>query len=174
MWTTFIGFMGSGKTTVARRLETGTKRPRLSLDQLISDQAGLSIVEIFARRGEGAFRELELAALQEAQTQGDLILDPGGGIVETPACTALLRRRGVVIWLDCSWETARSRLLQDDEVSRPLLQRLGGAGLETLFRRRRLLYARAAHFRLFSDRETLDDLARKAMLWSLLWEGKGS
>ena len=174
MWTTFIGFMGCGKTTVARRLEAGTKRPRLDLDRMIRDQAGLSIEEIFARRGEGAFRELELMALQEAQTRGDLILDPGGGIVETAACTGLLRRQGVVIWLDCSWETARSRILQDGDRSRPLLRRLGGAGLEALFRRRRLLYARAAHFRLFSDRETLDDLAKKAMLWSLLWEGRGS
>lgn len=173
MWTTFIGFMSCGKTTVARRLEASTNRPRVSLDQLISDHAGLPIGELFSRRGEAAFREMELAALQEIQHREDLILDPGGGIVETAACIRLLRRRGVVIWLDCAWETARGRLLQAEDGHRPLLQRLGGAGLETLFRRRRLLYAKAAHFRLYSDRESADDLARKAMLRSLLGEGEG-
>jgi len=53
------GFMGTGKTAVGRRLARVLGREFLDLDELVEEQAGLSIVEVFARRGEAAFRRLE-------------------------------------------------------------------------------------------------------------------
>ena len=99
-----------------------------------------------------------------------LVLDTGGGVVQTPAAVDLLRQRGVVVWLDAPWETLRARLKESDTDSRPLIARLGWAGVEELYRNRRRLYAAAADFRLRADQGTVDDLARRVMLRSLQWE----
>jgi len=170
MWTSFIGFMGSGKSTLTRRLQATTKRPAVSLDEVIVERAGCSIAEIFASGGEAAFREKELAALRELDPARNLVLDTGGGIVQTPPAMDLLRECGVVIWLDASWDVIRSRLKAESPPERPLAERLGWAGLEELYRRRRPLYAAAADFRLRSGDLDGEQLARISMLRSLIWE----
>ena len=170
MWTSFIGFMASGKSTLTRRLQATTNRPAVFLDEVIVEQAGFSIAEIFSVTGEAAFRERELAALSQLDSSRNIFLDTGGGIVHTPPAVDLLRQRGVVIWLDASWDVIRSRLKAEDEGQRPLVASLGWAGMEELFRRRRPLYAGAADFRLRSDDMDSVQLARVARLRSLIWE----
>lgn len=161
--------MASGKSTLADRLEASTRRPRVSLDSLVEESQGESIAAIFAGRGQAAFRELELQTLAGLDPSRNLLVDTGGGIVETPAATALLRANGVVIWLDCAWEELRARLKGGKQGVRPLVEQLGWAGLEELFRRRRPLYAAAADFRLNAGGDP-DTLARTAMLRSLVWQ----
>ena len=170
MWTSFVGFMGCGKSTVTRLLQAATSRPLVASDDLVIERTGRPIREIFARDGEPAFRQLELEVLQELDPERSLVVDTGGGVVETPAAVALLRSRGVVIWIDVHWEVLRHRLQTQDDGTRPLVQRLGWSGLEALHRRRRRLYAAAADFRLRSGEGPADDVARTAMLRSLLWE----
>ena len=170
MWTSFIGFMASGKSTVTRRLQVATRRPEVSVDDEVVRRTGLSIPEIFARQGEEMFRRHESAALTALDARRNLIVATGGGVVETPASVDLLRKRGVVIWLDAAWDVVRARLQSAPDEERPLVGKLGWEGLEALFRRRRPLYAAAAHFRLISGPGSVDDLARTAMLRSLLWE----
>jgi len=159
MWTSFIGFMASGKSTLTRRLQTTTNRPAVFLDEVIVQEAGCSIADIFATAGEGSFLDPER----------NLVLDAGGGIVQTPAAVELLRKRGVVIWLDASWDVIRARLKEDTAEERPLVKRLGWAGLEELFRDRRPRYAAAADFRLRTSDLDLEQLARVSMLRSLIW-----
>jgi shikimate kinase len=168
MWTSFIGFMACGKSTVTRCLHDATRRPAVSLDELVVQRDGRTIPEIFAADGEAAFRALELAALESLDPDRNLVVDTGGGIVETPEAVAALRERGVVLWLDPPWEHVRARLKADGVERRPLVSRLGWAGTEDLFHRRRRLYAAAADFRL-SGGQDADTLARTAMLRSLLW-----
>jgi shikimate kinase len=170
MWTSFIGFMASGKSTLTRRLQATTNRPAVFLDEVIVERAGSSIAEIFSTAGEAAFREKELAALRELDPDRNLVMDTGGGIVHTAPAVELLRRRGVVIWLDASWDVIRSRLKAESPTGRPLVDRLGWAGLEELFRRRRPLYAAAADFRLRSGDLDGEQLARISRLRSLIWE----
>lgn len=168
MWTSFIGFMGCGKSTVTRCLQTATRRPAVSVDALVAQEAGIGIADIFAREGEGGFRKREMASLASLPADSELVVDTGGGVVETPAAVELLKSRGVVLWLDAPWYTVRTRLKSDGAVSRPLVERLGWAGVEDLYRRRRGLYAAAADFRLRADGDA-EDLARTAMLRNLLW-----
>ncbi|MFO7609830.1 MAG: shikimate kinase [Candidatus Krumholzibacteriia bacterium] len=170
MWTSFVGFMGCGKSTVTRLLQAATSRPLVATDDLVVDRAGLPIAGIFARDGEPAFRRLELEVLTGLDPERSLVVDTGGGVVENPAAVALLRSRGVVIWIDAHWEILRHRLQAQDDGTRPLVARLGWSGLEALHRRRRRLYAAAADFRLRSGESTAEDVARTAMLRSLLWE----
>ncbi len=169
MWTTFVGFMGSGKTTVADALQAASGRPVVHLDEAVAARAGCRVAEIFARDGEPAFRDLELQELAALDPARNLVVDTGGGIVQTPAAVELMRERGVVIWLDAPWETIRARLKGGAPGERPLVDRLGWAGLEELFRGRRQLYAAAADFRLPATAAEPAQLARTAMLRSLVW-----
>ena len=170
MWTSFIGFMASGKSSLTRRIQATTSRPAVFLDDIIVQEAGFSIADIFTSEGEDSFRARELAALQALDPERSLVLDTGGGIVQTGPAVELLRQRGVVIWLDASWDVIRSRLKADTANERPLVDRLGWSGLEELFRRRRPLYAAAADFRLSSGALDGEQLARISMLRSLIWE----
>ncbi|MEN8005536.1 MAG: shikimate kinase [Candidatus Krumholzibacteriota bacterium] len=169
MWTSFIGFMASGKSTLTRRLQVTTNHPAVFLDDIIAEEAGCSVAEIFASGGEESFRARELDALSGLDPDRSLVLDTGGGIVQTPAAVDLLRDRGVVIWLDASWDVIRSRLKVDSPGQRPLVDMLGWAGIEELFRRRRPLYAAAADFRLRTTDMDVEQLARVSMLRSLIW-----
>jgi shikimate kinase len=170
MWTSFIGFMASGKSSVTGHLQAATRRPAVSVDTLVAERAGLSIPRIFQTEGEARFRELELEALASLEADRHLVVDTGGGIVETPAAVDLLRSRGVIIWLDAPWEIFRQRLRESETEERPLIGRLGWAGLEDLFHKRRRLYAAAADFRISGKGRTIAELARTAMLRSLIWE----
>jgi len=169
MWTSFIGFMASGKSTVTANLRASTSRPGVSVDDLIERSQGRSIAEIFENDGQPAFRRMELKALEDLDPTRNLVVDTGGGIVETPASAAILRTNGVVIWLDCSWEIVRARLKKGPGGVRPLVQQLGWAGLEDLFHRRRPLYAAAADFRLKAG-DDLDKISRTAMQRSIIWQ----
>ena len=169
MWTSLIGFMASGKSTVAANLLAHTSRPGVSVDDLVEELESCKIAEIFQSQGQEAFRELELKALAGLDPSRNLVVDTGGGIVETPEAVDILRANGVVIWLDCSWKEVRARLKDAPTGLRPLVQELGWAGLEELFRRRRPMYAAAADFRLKADGD-LNKIARTAMLRSLIWQ----
>jgi shikimate kinase len=169
MWTSFIGFMASGKSTVAAGLVASTSRPGVSVDDVVQETSGSSIAQIFADQGQAGFRKLELEALLGLDSSRNLIVDTGGGVVETPAAVARLRANGVVFWLDCSWEVVRARLRTSPKGVRPLVQELGWAGMEKLFRQRRPMYAAAADFRLQAEAGP-EILARTAMLRSIIWQ----
>ena len=168
-----IGFMASGKSSVTRHLQGATGRSVVHLDSLVEERTGHTIPEIFAEEGEAAFRGQELAALQSLAGRERLVLDTGGGLVQTPEAVALLQEQGVVIWLDAPWPVIRRRLQRDNRGDRPLVQELGWSGLEDLFHRRRPLYAGAADFRLPVQEGEITELARLALLRSLMWQRRG-
>jgi shikimate kinase len=169
VWTSFIGFMASGKSATVELLKQGTQLPAVDLDTAIETRAGCSLPEIFQREGITRFRELENEALVALDPHRSYLLATGGGCVETPANVQLLRQRGVVIWLDAAWEVLRRRIENDDVGRRPLVEHLGWDGLQQLFLQRRRTYAAAAHFRLRTDHMALAVAARNALLRGLLW-----
>lgn len=162
--------MASGKSSVVGHLQSATRRPTASVDTLVTERAGMPISRIFETSGEQHFRELEMEALSGLAADRHLVVDTGGGIVETPQAVSLLRRRGVIIWLDSPWEATRARLLAGDTHTRPLIESLGWVGLEELYHKRRRLYANAADFRISASTRSVADISRVAMLRSLIWE----
>ncbi len=113
-----VGFMGSGKTTVGRLLAEKLGYAFLDLDELIQQQAGLSIPEIFARMGEGAFREMESRALRALEAWEDVVVALGGGAFVSEENRREVRRLGVSVWLDCPLEVILKRL--GETTDRPL------------------------------------------------------
>lgn len=137
-----IGFMGSGKSTVARELSRLNGWPTIDLDAQIVADAGCSIAEIFRRDGEDRFRQLETAALVKLGDLRRSIIATGGGIIGRAENWPLLHRLGVIVYLQATWPTLRQRLAGSTD--RPLAAPERGWGeIEQLLRQRQPLYEQA-------------------------------
>ena len=95
-----IGMPGSGKSAVGRILAGRTGKPLVDTDQLIVEQAGKSIPDIFREDGEPVFRDLESRIIRILSKQGGQIISTGGGVVLRPENVAALRQNGRLFWLD--------------------------------------------------------------------------
>ncbi|ARI77074.1 shikimate kinase [Halobacillus mangrovi] len=110
-----VGFMGSGKSTVAHQLSKDLGRPYIEMDECIENQEGLSIAEMFSQYGESYFREKETEFLKSIQE--DSIVSTGGGVILSEENREILSK-STVVYLKASWHTIVKRLEEDTE--RPL------------------------------------------------------
>ncbi len=112
-----IGYRGTGKTSVARRLALRLGWNWVDVDVEVELAVGRPIATIFAEEGEEAFRDRETAVLRQL-VQGDhQVLALGGGVVLRPVNRALIEAAGQVVWLRASPVTIHQRLV-DDPLSR--------------------------------------------------------
>lgn len=113
-----IGFMGAGKTSVARRLARVCGTASIDMDTYLQRWAQRSIAEIFDEEGEDGFREIETAVLREIMGMGPLVVSCGGGVVTQEENRALLQDAGFVVHLRVTADEARNRI--SNIKSRPL------------------------------------------------------
>jgi shikimate kinase len=141
-----VGIPGAGKSTVGRALAARLAWPFLDLDALIESRAGMRVAEVFASRGESAFRELERAATEElARREVRTVVAPGGGWIAVPGLVELVRPPSQLVWLRVSPPVALSRL-GDATADRPLLSGPDPLGsLSELLARRERFYLQADH-----------------------------
>ena len=117
----FIGYMGSGKTTVGKALSKALNIPFYDLDWYIETRRRKKISEIFAEHGEEGFRQIEYNMLHEVAEFEDVIISCGGG---TPCFfdnIDYLNRQGDVVWLKATPEVLYQHLLMS-KGDRPLLK----------------------------------------------------
>jgi shikimate kinase len=97
-----VGLMGSGKSSVGRRLARRLGLPFADSDELVERAAGRSVREIFAERGEAAFRDLERRAVADgcAAAGGGVFAVAGGAVLDEGSRAALRARATHVVWLD--------------------------------------------------------------------------
>ncbi len=135
-----IGFLGTGKSTLARNLGRMFNRRFVDTDRLVERRSGESIAAIFRDRGEGAFRALETEALESLARERSLLVSCGGGIIETEENIALMHEMGFCLYLeadlDDSLRQIRSLAARPDFKSPEHAARL--------LEHRRPLYERAA------------------------------
>lgn len=112
--------MGAGKSSVGRCLHRRTGLALHDTDEIVASKFGMSIPEIFAEYGEKTFREAETEALRRMRTEGQTIIITGGGIVLRKENVEILKRLGVIVWLDGDEETLFARASR--KRNRPLLQ----------------------------------------------------
>ena len=149
-----IGMMGSGKTTVGKRVARVRGMPFADVDQLVEARTGKPVIEIFREEGEGAYRRLESAeigrlAAETAGHAGGRVIATGGGAVLDGRSVEAMRRTGVVVWLDAPPPSLARRVGEE----RPLLVGSDVSNrLAEILDRRRRLYGTAAHFTLDADR----------------------
>lgn len=127
------GFMGSGKSTVGRRLAARSGVAFVDLDRAIEEASGRSVSELFAAPGEAGFRGLEAQALRATASLEDVVVATGGGVPLDPANRSWMRRQGTVVWLDVPAPVLMQRLAGTPG-ERPLFAS-PGAALELLSQR---------------------------------------
>jgi shikimate kinase len=115
-----IGYMGSGKSTVGRKLANRLNRSFVDLDSALEEHAGISVSTWFASKGEEDFRNAEAQLLTEFSTQKDLVIATGGGTPCFSNNLELMKNTGVVVYLDMDVDQLVSRLLSG-QGQRPLI-----------------------------------------------------
>lgn len=144
-----VGLMGSGKSTVGRRLARRLDLPFVDSDEEIERAAVHSIPEIFDRFGEASFRDGERRVLRRLIEGGPKVVATGGGAFMDPESRALILRTCLAIWLEAGIDTLAGRVVRRGH--RPLL---AGKEPSDLLRElaavRNPVYAEA-HLRVLSD-----------------------
>ena len=150
------GFMGSGKSTVGRRLGRRLGWQFLDVDEVIEAEAGCTIAELFARHGEVAFREREQATVARLAAGDGLVLALGGGAIERAETRELLLTAPgtLLVHLEVTLETTLARCRGTEHV-RPVLA--DSANLASRYERRLPLY-RNAHVSIATDALTPDEV----------------
>lgn len=145
-----IGFMGSGKSTVANAFKEEYRMHLIEMDEEIIKKAQMSIPDIFNTYGESYFRDLETALLKEIQNEKNQIVSCGGGLVLRPENVTIMKESGTIILLEARPETILERVKNNDD--RPLLH--GNMNVEyisSLMEKRRARYESAADLRIITD-----------------------
>lgn len=138
----FIGFLGAGKSTLARNLGTLFNRRYVDTDRMVERSCGMSVTDIFRRHGESWFRVQETRALQSLGKERSLLVSCGGGIIETPRNIELMRTMGYCVYLDGDIGDSLRQIRRRD--TRPDFRSSEHAA--RLLEHRRPLYQQAADF----------------------------
>lgn len=156
-----IGFMGTGKSAVGKRLAKKTGFAFVDLDKLIEKEAALKIPAIFERYGEAHFRNLEKKAVFSIKMMSKAVVATGGGAVLDPQNIAVMKEAGLVIALDADIETLWRRLKSSQ--NRPLLKAPDPKNrIEELYNARRPVYAQA-HHTVDTTGKTVKDVAQEIL-----------
>jgi shikimate kinase len=138
-----IGMMGVGKSSVGRRLAGRLAIPFVDADAEIEKAAGMSIADIFARHGEAYFRSGEARVIARLLEGGPQVLATGGGAFMNADTRALIKMKGVSIWLQAEYDVLVRRISKRRN-ERPLLQTADPAEtLRQLLIEREPIYAQA-------------------------------
>lgn len=152
-----IGFMGAGKSTIAKQLKKQLGMELVEMDQRIVDEQGMSINEIFEKKGEAGFRDIESQLVVDLGNQEASIVSCGGGVVVRAENVANMKQSGKIVFLTATPETILSRV--KDGTDRPLLNgHMNVEYIEQLMEKRRDLYEGAADIKISTDGKTVSQI----------------
>ena len=154
-----VGFMGAGKTTVARALGKRIGWRVEDVDERIEARERRRIADIFAREGEPRFRQVERDVLGELVAMRDTIVATGGGTFVEPDNRSVMLGDGAVVWLDVPFERLVDRVPPDGR--RPLAA--DRAQMEQLYLKRQVAY-RQAHLRVDAARP-VEEIIEHLLAW---------
>ena len=157
-----IGFMGCGKSTVAMHLSQQYHMEILEMDQMIVEQEGMSIAQIFDQCGEPYFRDLETKLLKEMKPGKNQVISCGGGVALRSENVEEMKRTGKIVLLYAKPETILERVKNDHQ--RPLLD--GNQNIDfikNMMEKRRPYYEQAADFIITTDGKCVDEICAEIM-----------
>jgi shikimate kinase len=137
-----VGMMGSGKSSIGRRLASRLAIPFVDADTEIEQAAGMTIAEIFEHHGEPYFRAGEARVIARLLDHGPQVLATGGGAFMNRDTRAAIQQKGVSIWLKAELDVLMKRIKRRGD--RPLLKTDDPAAtLTALMEQRYPVYAEA-------------------------------
>lgn len=159
-----IGYRGTGKSTIGKRLASCLSRQLVSTDKEIVKRTGRSIPDIVAEHGWDYFRDLESEVCRELAGRDNLVIDTGGGAILRQQNVAVLKQNGKLFWLTASVDTIAHRIGKDSQ--RPSLT---GAKsfveeIEEVLRERTPKYQAAADHIVSTDGRSIDELVKSLIV----------
>lgn len=154
-----IGYRGTGKTTVGRKLSARLGLPFHDIDDMIEEMTGRTIRELVEVQGWGYFREREKESIRAIEYMDRSVIATGGGAVMDAGNTEILKRCGVLIWLYADVKTILERM-QRDIGTRERRPSLSGADVleetEVILKSREPVYRRLADFTVDTGKVGID------------------
>lgn len=155
-----IGFMGAGKSTIARTLQRELGFPLVEMDERIVQEQGMSINDIFAQYGEAHFRDIESQLVVDLGKQEPSVVSCGGGVVVRPENTQNMKKSGRIVLLKASPETIFERV--KNSTDRPILNgHMNVEYIAELMEKRRALYEEAADITIQTDGKTREQICEE-------------
>lgn len=153
-----IGMMGTGKTTIGKKLAKRLGFAFYDLDKMIEKKNQKSITEIFSELGEPYFREQEAKILKKTPLLSSVVAT-GGGIVENEVNCNWIKQFGIAVLLEADDVTLLSRLRNDN--TRPLIQNNAEIDIRELKQKRHKDYHDCAHFIIQTDDKSEDEIVKE-------------
>jgi shikimate kinase len=159
----FVGFLGAGKSTLARNLGRLYRRMYVDTDRMAERMMCKSVRECFEQDGEAAFRDVETAVLERLRQEKSLLVSCGGGIVERSRNCELMHDMGVIVFLDGDLSDSLRQIQHPEK--RPDFD---PTNVQQLYNRRRPLFEQSADYVIDIRHKSFEQVAEDA--GSLLWE----
>ncbi|EYS95527.1 shikimate kinase [Bartonella bacilliformis] len=157
----FVGFMGSGKSAIGKRVATMLDMPFYDSDQEIEKAAQMTISDLFEIYGESEFRLLEQRVILNILKNGPLVLATGGGAYMNENIRKAIHHKGISIWLKTDFNLLIKRVSQ--RLTRPLLQTDNPQEtIRTLMEKRYPIYA-TANLMVKNHKESRNMVAKKVI-----------
>ena len=154
-----IGFMGSGKSSVGKRLGHLLKLPILEMDDLVFKKTNTkNMHEVFAKGGELLLRKTEIEIAQEYASTNNRVISTGAGIVLNKIILDYLKEpNGKIFFLNATFQTLAVRLA--DDISRPLFK--NSLEAESLYHFRQPLYLKYADQVIEVEKKSVEEIAQE-------------
>ena len=157
-----IGFMGAGKSSIARTLKQQYHMRLIEMDEQIEAEQGMKISQIFSEKGEDYFRSLETRLLEGLQQQENTVVSCGGGVPMRRCNVDAMKKSGMIVYLSAEPETIYGRVCNSH--TRPLLEgNMNVKYITGLLKARLPKYLEAADVVVKTDGKSLQEICRCIM-----------
>lgn len=156
-----IGYRGSGKSTVGRRLAERLSLPLIDTDTLIEDRVGITIKEIVEKKGWAYFRAVEKDVIRGLAGDKAMVVAVGGGAVLDPGNQVRLREDNLVFYLAADETTLARRIAKDartDDQRPSLTGETVTAEIRMVLEKREPIYRKVADYVINTEGRTVDDI----------------
>lgn len=162
-----VGFMGSGKTVVGKKLSEKLKLKFVDMDEEIERESNSSIESIFEKKGEEHFREKESKLLKALLSKENIVISTGGGIIKEKKNHELLKKEKYVIFLDANEQTIINNVSYDLS-KRPLLKNSSNLyeTINNLLSQRYKKYNDIANIKVNVNNKNVDEVVSQILVYT--------
>ena len=139
----FLGMMGSGKSLIGRLVSKKLKLQFFDIDNIIENETGMKIFEIFEKKGEEFFREIEKNICLKILKKNKSVISLGGGAFQNNEIRKEVLNGNISIWLKWNYQTLLKRII--DKPHRPLAYNIEKKELIELMKKRSKFYKKALY-----------------------------